>query len=149
MANEDGADIGDIHGPLNAFFDGVERWASSPDGATGWQALDHWGQMLAAMALVAVVGSVACFAPRMQVLGRDLARYGALAALAIIAWKLVDPPGSNEAFELRSGALIAGAFALMLFTCASGVANAPLRRKVPQRTYQAPPPPPAFGSNAP
>ena len=35
-----------------------------------------------------------------------------------------------------------GVFAIVLFTCASGVANAPLRRKVAQRTYQAPPPPP-------
>ena len=69
-------------------------------------------------------------------LGRDLARYGALAALAIVAWKLVDPPGDNAAWELRIGALLAGLFAIVLFTCASGVANAPLRRKVAQRTYQ-------------
>ena len=141
---EDTAGIGDIHGPLNQFFDGAKRWASSPDGVTGWEALDHWGQMMAAMAVVAVLGSLACFSPRLQVLGRDLARYGALAALAIIAWKLVDPPGANGTHELRNGALIAGTFAIMLFTCASGVAAAPLRRKIPQRTYQAPPPPPAY-----
>jgi len=146
---EEVSDIGDINGPLNAFFEGAKRWVSSSDGLTGWQALDHWGQMVAAMALVAVVGSLACFVPRLQVLGRDLARYGALAALAIVAWKLVDPPGSNAVFELRNGALVAGVFAIVLFTCASGVANAPLRRKAPQPTYQAPPPPPAYGSTAP
>src|SRR5918997_1383991 len=55
--------------------------------------------------------------------------YGSLAALAIVAWKLVDPPGANGAWELRIGALLAGVFAIVLFTCASGVANAPLRRK--------------------
>jgi len=146
---EEETGIGDIHGPLNAFFDGAKRWATSPDGVTGWQALDHWGQMIAAMVAVAVLGSLACFVPGLQVLGRDLARYGALAVLAIVAWKLLDPPGDNAVLELRSGALIAGTFAVMLFVCSSAVANAPLRRKTAQRTYQAPPPPPAYGSSAP
>jgi hypothetical protein len=151
-ATPEDPDIGDINGPLNAFFHGVKRWATSGDGATGWQALDHWGQMLAAMAVAAVIGALMCFAPRVQVLGRDLARYGALAALAIVAWKLVDTPGPNETTELRSGALIAGVFVVVLFTCASGAASAPLRRKIPQRTFQpppAPPSPPAFGSQSP
>ena len=66
--------------------------------------------------------------------------------LAIVAWKLVDPPGDNAVWELRIGSLLAGVFAIVLFTCASGVANAPLRRKVAQPKYQAPPPPPAFES---
>jgi hypothetical protein len=140
----DDAGIGDIHGPLNAFFDGVRRWVSGGTGESGWSALDHWGEMVAAMAIVAVVGSLLCFLPRVQALGRDLARYGALAALVIIAWKLVDPPGSNEAQELRVGALLAALFAIVLFTCATGVANAPMRKKVAQRTYPAPPPPPAY-----
>src|SRR4051812_18438564 len=145
----DTGDIGDIHGPLDAFLDGARRWAANGDGVTGWHALDHWGQMIAAMVVMAVVGSLACCLPPVQGLGRDLARYGALAALAIIAWKLVDPPGANGARELRNGALIAGTFGVVLFTCASGVANAPLRRKLPQRSYRPPPPPPAYGSSAP
>ena len=145
---EDEAGIGDIHGPLNQFVDGTKRWVSGDTGTTGWTALDHWGQMIAAMAIVAVVGSLICFAPRLQVLGRDMARYGALAALAIIGWKLVDPPGSNELLELRVGALLAGLFAIVLFTCASGVANAPMRRKVAVPRYQSPPPPPAYEPSA-
>jgi len=146
MPIEDQAGIGDIHGPLNAFLDGARRWLSGADGTTGWQALDHWAQMIAAMVLVAALGSLACATPKLQVLGRDLARYGSFAALAIVAWKLVDPPGDNAVWELRIGSLLAGVFALVLFTCASGVANAPLRRKVAQSTYKAPPPPPAFES---
>ena len=146
---EEETGIGDIHGPLNAFLDGAKRWATAADGVTGWQALDHWAQMIAAMVIVAVAGALACLVPSLQVLGRDLTRYGSLAALAIVAWKLLDPPGDNALFELRSGALIAGIFGVMLFVCASGVANAPMRRKVPQRRYQAPPPPPAYGSSAP
>jgi hypothetical protein len=145
-ATQEDPGIGDIHGPLNAFFDGVKRWASGADGMTGWQALDHWGQMIAAMVLVAALGAVACLLPRLQPLGRDLARYGSFATMACVAWKLVDPPGANEALELRVGALLAGVFALVLFTCASGAANAPLRRRVPDRRFQAPPPPPAYES---
>ena len=143
---EDTAGIGDIHGPLNAFFDGAKRWATNSDGVIGWQALDHWGQMIGVMAAVAAVGTLLCLVPRIQTLGRDLARYGSFAALALIAWKLVDPPGANDAFELRGGALLGGLFAIVLFTCASGVANAPLRRKVARAAYQAPPPPPAYES---
>jgi hypothetical protein len=144
-AKQDDAGIGDIHGPLNQFFEGAKRWVSGGEGTTGWQALDHWGQMIAAMAAVSVIGALLCLGvPRLQVLGRDLARYGSLAALAIIAWKLVDPPGDNGTRELRVGALLGGLFALVLFTCASGVANAPLRRKVPQRRYTPPPAPPAY-----
>jgi uncharacterized membrane protein YhaH (DUF805 family) len=146
-AKADDPDIGDIHGPLSQFLDGAKRWSSGGDGVSGWQALDHWAQMIAAMAGVAVIGALLCLAvPRLQVLGRDLARYGSLAALAIVAWKLVDAPGDNGAWELRVGALLAGLFAIVLFTCASGVANAPLRRKVPQRTFNAPPPPPVYES---
>ena len=143
---EEQAGIGDIHGPLNAFIDGARRWVSGADGVTGWQALDHWGQGIGAMVLVAVLGALACATPKLQVLGRDLARYGSFATLAIVAWKLVDPPGDNAVWELRIGSLLAGVFALVLFTCASGAANAPLRRKVAQPRYQAPPPPPAFES---
>ena len=51
--------------------------ASLADGVTGWQALDHWGQMVAAMALVAALGSLLCFAPRLQALQAELqARHG-------------------------------------------------------------------------
>ena len=136
--------IGDIHGPLNAFLDGAKRWTTGADGVTGWQALDHWGQLIAACLAFAVLGSLACTAPKLQALGRDLARYGSFAVLAIVAWKLVDPPGDNAVWELRVGSLLAGLFALVLFTCASGVANAPLRRRVQQPRYQAPAPPQAY-----
>ena len=146
-AKEEEAGIGDINGPLNQFFDGAKRWVSGGEGVSGWQALDHWAQMIGAMAAVSVIGALLCLTvPRVQALGRDLTRYGSLAALAIVAWKLVDPPGDNGTWELRVGALLAGLFAIVLFTCASGVANAPLRRKIPQRTFQAPPPPPAYES---
>jgi hypothetical protein len=143
------ADIGDINGPLNNLFEGVRRWVTSADGASGWDGLGHWSIGLAAMAAVAAIGCLACMVPALQPLGRDLLRYGALAAFGIALWKLVDPPGANATHELRNGALAAFGCAVVLLTCSMGVANAPLRRKSPRRSYEPPPPPqapPAYGT---
>ena len=63
---EEQARIGDIHGPLNAFMDGAQRWVSGAGGLSGWQSLDHWGQMMAAMVVVAVLGALACTTPKLQ-----------------------------------------------------------------------------------
>ena len=149
VLGDDPAAIGDISGPLNAFFAALKRSFSDSAGATGWESLDNAAIALAAMAGVSALGALACLVPRLQRLGRDLLRYGALAAFAIAAWKLVDTPGPNAALELRHGALAAAGCAAMMLTCGLGVANAPLRRRVATRTYHAPPPPPAFGSSAP
>jgi hypothetical protein len=80
--------------------------------------------------------------PALQQLGRDLLRYSSLAAFGIAVWKLLDPPGANEALELRNGAIAAAGFALMLIICGGAAASAPLRKKTPQRKFVPPPPPP-------
>jgi hypothetical protein len=141
-------DIGDINGPLNAFFAGVERWLTGTVGQTGWQALDYAAIAIAAMAGLAAVGALACMAPPLQMLGRDLLRYGALFAFAIAAWKVLDPPGTNAAIELRHGALAAVGCATVLLTGGLGAASAPLRRRTVARKFEAPPPPapPAYGT---
>src|SRR4051794_7784896 len=82
------ADIGDINGPLNGFFDGLRRWVTSTDGTTGWHALDHWALGIAAMASIAGLGALMLLLPALQMLGRDLVRYGSFAAMALAAWKL-------------------------------------------------------------
>ncbi len=143
------APIGDINGPLNGFFDGVKRWLTNSDGTTGWHALDHWAQGIAAMAAVAAIGTLMLLTPAMQQLGRDLLRYSSLAAFGIVVWKLFDAPGANSAVELRNGAVAGAVFALMLLVCGSAAASAPLRRKVPDRKFVPPPPPPAWGSTGP
>jgi hypothetical protein len=132
--------IGDVNGPLDGLFAGLRRAFTDSSGVQGWQALDHWSLAIAAMAALAAAGALLCLTP-IQSLGRDLLRYGAMAAAGVTFWKLVDTPGPNAALELRYGALVGGAFALMLLTCGLGVANAPLRRRVVTPPYQAPPPP--------
>jgi hypothetical protein len=142
------ASIGDINGPLNGFGDGMKRWLTGSDGTSGWNALDHWAMGLAAMAGVGAVGALLLLAPALQQLGRDLLRYASLAALGLVAWKLLDTPGSNEALELRNGALAGAGFSLMLLMCGSAAAAAPLRRRVSQRKFVPPPPPPPAWESA-
>jgi len=121
------AGVGDLDGPLRDFSGAVQRWFGGEAGMTGWDSLGNAGLALAAMAGVAAVGGLACLAPPLQALGRDLLRYGALAAFGIAAWKLLDSPGPNALMELRHGALAAAGCAAVLLTCGMSVANAPLR----------------------
>jgi hypothetical protein len=133
--------LGDINGPLNDLLHGMQRWVTGDGGSSGWDALGQWGVALAAMAGVACLGAGLCLAPAVQALGRDLLRYGSLAAFLLTLWKLLDPPGANAQYELRHGALMAAGFALLLVISAMGAAAAPLRKHVARASYQAPPPP--------
>ena len=144
-APEHTADIGDINGPLTGFGDGVKRWLTNSDGASGWHALDHWAMAITVMAAIAAVGLVMLMVPAMQQLGRDLVRYASLAAFGIVVWKMLSPPGGHESIELRNGAIAGMAFALILMVTGAAAASAPLRKKVPQRSF-TPPPPPAYES---
>jgi hypothetical protein len=136
--------IGDVNGPLNSFFHALQRWAIDASGATGWDRLGDAGQVLAALAGVSAVAALACTLPALQGVVREPLRYASLAALGLVAWKLVDPPGPNATWELRHGALVGAGGALMLALCAQGVASAPSRRRVVTPRYVAPPPPPAY-----
>ena len=84
------------------------------------------------------LGALACLAPALQSLGRDLMRYGALAVFAIALWKLFDTPGPNAAMEPRLGAMIGAGCALLLVVSALGAASAPLRRHTAHGSYEAP-----------
>jgi hypothetical protein len=137
-AADEQSGMGDIHGPLNAFFDGARRWVTDPDGTSGWTALDHAGVALAAMAGLAALGALLCLLPSVPALGRDLLRYGAIAVCGVVAWKLVDSPGPNDEMELRNGALAAAGCAIVLLTCAMSVANARVARKAPPSRSAAP-----------
>jgi hypothetical protein len=136
--------VGEMTGPLDGLYHGLGRWATASGGTSGWTALGDSGTALAGLSALAAIGALACAAPALQGLGRELLRYAALAAFAIAAWRLFDPPGSNAALELRHGAFIGAGCALMLMTSAMGVANAPLRRRTVAPRYVAPPPPAAY-----
>jgi hypothetical protein len=126
---EEEAAIGDLHGPVDRLGDTVGRWASESTGTTGWDALGSWGTALAVLAALAGIGALGCLVPAVQGVAREALRYAGLACLCIVAWKLLDSPGSNAALELRYGAFVAAAAALLVVTSGGPVAGAPLQRR--------------------
>jgi hypothetical protein len=141
-----GADgVGSIQGPVDGLAAGMERWISQSEGMTGWDTLGVWGTVIAALAAVVGVGALGCLVPALQGLARELLRYSALACAAIVVWKLVDTPGPNADLELRFGAFVGAAAALIAFSSASAVASTPLRhRRTAPAGYTPPPAPPRF-----
>jgi hypothetical protein len=136
--------VGEVSGPLESLYQGLQRWVTAGDGPTGWAALGSSGTLLGFLSLASAVAALMTAAPALQGLGREVLRYSAFAVAAIAVWRLVDPPGANEMLELRSGAFLGALCAFMLVTSAMGLANAPLRRRVVPARFAAPPPPKPF-----
>jgi hypothetical protein len=145
-------DIGDVNGPLYGLFHGMERWVTDSSGVTGWHALGMVGTVMAGLAGLAALCALGAGAAGAGAV-RDLLRWSAMGVAGLVAWRLLDPPGSNDLWELRHGALVGAFAAAMLFAGAMPVAAAPRRRRTVTPVY-APPPPPApvvdtTGSSAP
>jgi hypothetical protein len=137
--------VGSIQGPVDSLASGMERWISQSTGTTGWDALGTWGTVIAALAGVTALAALGCLVPALQGVARDVLRYGALACAAVVVWKLVDTPGPNAELELRFGAFVAAAAALVAFSSGSAVASTPLRhRQTAPAGYTPPPPPPRY-----
>ena len=147
-ADDEPASIGSLHGPVDALFGGIARWFADSAGTTGWDALGPWATALAALAALTAVTAAACLVASLQGIAREGLRYGALACLGLTLWKLLDPPGPNAALELRQGAFLAAAAALVAVACGSAVASAPLHRRQERGAY-VPPAPPAASSPPP
>jgi hypothetical protein len=134
-------DIGDVNGPLYGFFHGLERWATSSDGVTGWHALGTVGTAIAGLAMLAALCALGTGSPQLQGVMRDPLRWSAMAVAALVAWRVFDPPGSNDVWELRHGAFVGAFAAAMLFAGAMPVAAAPSRRRTVTPVYTPPPAP--------
>jgi hypothetical protein len=131
--------IGDLQGPIDRLGDAVGRLASESTGTTGWDALGTWATVLAVLASLAGLGALGCLVPSLQGVAREALRYGGLACLGVAIWKLIDSPGPNEALELRYGAFVAAAAALIMVTSGSPVAGAPMQRRRAAPAPYAPP----------
>ena len=130
--------------PVDRLVAGMERWVSQTEGTTGWDALGVWGTVIAALAALTAAGAVACLVPALQGIARDVLRYGALGCFGVVVWKLVDTPGANAELELRFGAFVAAAAALIAFSSGSAVASTPLRHRTTAPAAYTPPPPPQY-----
>jgi hypothetical protein len=136
--------VGEVSGPLESLYSGLQRWVTEADGTTGWAALGSSGTLLGFLSVATAFAALMTAAPALQGVGRELLRYGAFAVAAIAVWRLVDPPGANDMLELRFGAFLGASCAVMLVTSAMGLANAPLRRRIAPARFVAPPPPEPF-----
>jgi drug/metabolite transporter superfamily protein YnfA len=142
--------IGEVNGPLSGFFEALKRWITDPEGRTGAHALGTVGQVITALAVLCAVAAVVSMVPGVQRVVAAPLRYAGVALIGLVAWRVIDPPGSNADWELRHGALISLCGALVVAICAQTVASAPSRKRVVTPAYVPPPPPPAYeGSTAP
>jgi hypothetical protein len=136
--------IGQVNGPLNGLFEALRRWVTDPSGRTGYHALDTVGEVLGALAVFCAVAALGAMVPAIQRVVAGPLRYAGIAVAGIVAWRLVDPPGPNAVWELRHGALISLAGALVCGICAQTVGSAPSRKRTVTPRYVPPPPPPAY-----
>jgi hypothetical protein len=111
-------------GPMERTLATVGRAVSSSAGTAGWDALGSLATPLAVAAALAALMALLCLVPEIQGVAREGARLAGLAVVALVGLKLLDHTG-----ELRHGALIAAACALVLVASAFTVAGAPLRRR--------------------
>lgn len=132
-------------GTLDHALEALGRVAGATGGTNARDALGGWAAILTALLALTAVMAVLCLLAVAVGVARELLRVGALATLAIVAWKLIDHPGD----ELRQGALVAAGSALVLVASALAVASAPLKRRRGPRfghpgVFVPPPAPPRW-----
>jgi hypothetical protein len=143
------------YGPSNPATDaemedllsGIGRSLTEPHGTDGWTALHTADALLAGLAVATVALLVLTLVPALQRQLQPLARWCALATVAVVLVKLVDGPDAPGMSEPRNGIFLALAASLVLLTSSWTVAAAPSRRRVPPKSY-TPPPAPAYDSDA-
>jgi hypothetical protein len=137
-------------GSVEDMFGGIGRALLEPAGTSGWDALRTADELVAGLAGVTALLLVLALWPAVQPFAAGLARWTAVATVAVIAVELIGGPDARRMAELRHGGLLALFAALVLLTCAWTVASAPARTRKPQKTYTPPPPAPAWdGDSAP
>lgn len=141
--------VGSLQGPVDSLAAGMQRWISQSDGITGWDALGVWGTVIAGLAGLTALAALGSLVPALQGIAREAVRYSAFACAGVVIWKLIDTPGPNSDLELRFGAFVAAAAALIAFSSGAAVASTPLKhRKVASAGYTPPPPPPRYETAA-
>jgi hypothetical protein len=114
-----------LDGAMDRTLEVIGRAVAASDGLTGRETLGASAEAIAALAAFTAVMAVLCLSSALFGVARQGLRLGALATLGVIVWRLVDHPAD----ELRHGALVAAACALVLTSAAMSVASAPMRRK--------------------
>jgi hypothetical protein len=126
---------------MEDLFGGVGRAFSEAEGTSGWQALQTADELIAGLALGAVVLLVLSVVPALHASFKPAARWAALATLGVVLFKLVDGPGTDAMSEPRHGLFIALGSALVLLasTATGGVQGRSSRARLPTAFYTPPP----------
>jgi hypothetical protein len=119
----------------------IGRVLADPDGTDGWAALHTADKLLAGLAVATVGLLVVALVPGLQRHVQALARWCALATVAVVLVKLIDGADGAGMSEPRNGAFLALAASLVLLASAWTVAAAPSRRHTPPKSYTPPPAP--------
>ena len=137
--------VGSIKGPVDSLAAGMERWVSESAARPAGTRSATWGTVIAALAGVTALGALGCLVPALQGLARELLRYGALRLRRHRGVEARRHAGPNAELELRFGAFVAAAAALIAFSSGSAVASTPLRhRRTAPAGYSPPPAPPRY-----
>jgi hypothetical protein len=134
-------------GQMEKLWSDVGRALTDPDGTDGWTALHTADKLLAGLAVTTVLLLVLALVPALQRHVQALARWCALATVAVVLVKMIDVPGAASTSEVRNGAFLALAASLVLLASSWTVAAAPARRRTPPKSY-TPPPPPVYEPDA-
>jgi hypothetical protein len=132
---------------MEDLFGGIGRAVGERGGTTGWEALQTVDQVIAGLAVGTAALLLLTLVPAIAHQLQPLARWGALATVAVVLYTLVDGPGTTAMAEPRSGLLLALAASLVLLASAWTVAAAPSRRRVEPKSYTPPPPAPVYDAD--
>ena len=125
------ARIGEIHGPVEAFFMRLSREITASDGSRAGTRSPAPTRSSSCSLAVAVVTAVGSLSPAIEQPCREILRLVTLAMLGIVIVKLVNTPDSIGLVERRQGAWIAlGVTGIMASSAATLYAAKLTRRKV-------------------
>src|SRR3954451_13747370 len=136
--------IGDVQGPVEAFFSRLAREFSTASGTTGWDAFTSTDVILTALVIIAIVSALGSLVAGIEQSCREVLRLVTLAMLGIVVVKLANTPDGAGLVERRQGAWIGLGVTGIMASSAATLYSAPLtRRKQGPSLYESPivPPP--------
>ena len=134
------ARIGDVQGPVEAFFSRLAREFTTDNGTTGWNAFTSTDMILTALVVIAIATAIGTLVPNIQQPCREVLRLVTFAMLGIVVVKLANTPDGAGLVERRQGAWIALCVTGIMASSANTIYNAPLvRRRKGRPLYETPP----------
>ena len=123
------ARIGEVNGPVEAFFLRLGREFTTATGTTGWEAFKTTDTLLAVLVAIAVVSAFGSLMAGLEEPSREVLRLATLAMLGIVVVKLANTPDAAGLVERRQGAWIALGVTGIMASSAATLYSAPFARR--------------------